>query len=92
MKSNKLEYTYDGPHVFDVTPKHGPATGGNLLHIKGKNFGDPVEDKGVAVDIFVGNGTCMNVNRLSSTELTCVAPPGTAHDNEVRVHVGITKA
>jgi len=91
FQSNKLKFTYDGPHVFAIKPKHGPTYGGNLVHVTGKNFGDPVKDADVPVLVFIGNRTCSNPRRLSQTELTCIAPAGTARDNVVRVHVGITK-
>ena len=86
-----MPYFYDGPHVFDIKPKSGPAYGSQKVTITGSNFGDPIEDKDVSLDVFIGNGTCENATRVSQTELTCITPLGTARDNVVRVHVGITQ-
>ena len=56
--------------VSSISPASGPTSGGTSVTITGNNFGD-----NVSVDF--GNGNpATNVDRHSSTEITCTSPSG----------------
>jgi hypothetical protein len=63
------EYILPPPEVTLVNPDHGPAVGGTLITVTGRNF-----QEGARVS--VGGATCGNVTVVSPVEVTCVTPPG----------------
>lgn len=63
-------YINPTPTVNAVNPSSGSPTGGNTVTIQGTGF----VSQATAT---LGGQPCTNVNVLSSTQLTCVAPAGT---------------
>ncbi|NCC35499.1 MAG: serine protease, partial [Chloroflexia bacterium] len=58
----------DRPVVTDVTPSRGPTSGNTAVTIAGSNFK-------AGVNVTFGGAACANVQRISSTQLTCETPP-----------------
>lgn len=63
-------YSNPTPTVTAVNPNSGDPAGGNTVTIEGTGF----VSQATAT---LGGQSCTNVNVLSSTQLTCVAPAGT---------------
>ena len=63
------DFAYD-PKITSVSPSFGPTAGGETVTIRGIDL-DGTES------VMLGNAPCVNINIISSTEITCVT---TAHD------------
>jgi hypothetical protein len=70
------------PRVDAVAPPVGTNLGGTLLSIEGADFAD-----GATVDLISGDQStpCTEVERVSSTLLTCIAPPAELGAVDVQV-------
>jgi hypothetical protein len=73
-------YTYTGtaPTVTAVSPSTGPTTGGTTVTVTGTNFNG-------ATQVKFGSTAATSFTDLSSTELTAVAPAGTAGVTDITV-------
>lgn len=67
-------------HVYSVEPKTGPATGGNVVVIRGANF------RFAQTAHVLFNKSEGQVTRMIDDEIAVIAPPGTA-GQEVQVTV-----
>lgn len=66
------------PTIATVTPATGPISGGKTITITGSGF-----QTGAVVT--VGSFTCQSLPSLTSTQITCVVPPGTVGVKAVAV-------
>jgi hypothetical protein len=78
-------FAYGAPVVSGIAPASGPATGGTVVTISGRNF------TGATVVKF-GSSPGLNMVVLSDTQLTAVAPPGTGKVDVTVTGVGGTSA
>ncbi len=60
-------YTYD---AFYADPSTGPTTGGTIVHV----FGE-LTDWTPGTEVKIGDLPCLDMDVLSSTEITCTTPP-----------------
>lgn len=70
--------------VTSVTPASSPPQGGQRITVKGKNFGVR-DDEDVAV--VIGGQRCLDVRRVSDTEVECSAPRGVGAGRPVVVSI-----
>jgi hypothetical protein len=71
--SASISISYLAPIVYSVAPTSLPTSGGNLVQIRGENFGAPGADVSVqfgAMPLF-----CI-VTEFSHTSINCTSPPG----------------
>lgn len=74
-------WSYDAATLVSVTPATGPAEGGTLITITGKNFGTV----DTPVDVFVGGSKCAVSHVISDSQVTCLLPAGSGSKLTVRV-------
>ena len=58
-------HTFTTVHMYMVSNQKVVLHTAQKVTIKGINFGHPIKDKDVTVDVFIGNGTCSDVKRVS---------------------------
>jgi len=72
-------YTYTGPPtVTGISPNNGPVAGGTSVTITGTTFYP-------APSVTIGGNAATSVNRVSSTQITCTTPAGSAGAKDVVV-------
>ncbi|KAL0231882.1 hypothetical protein PCE1_002879 [Barthelona sp. PCE] len=76
--------SYDPPVVESIYPISSSTIGGSTITITGMHFGHSEHDE---ITVSIGQFTCFNVDRYSSTSLSCEVPPGTGSDLLVFVSV-----
>ena len=69
------------PTVTAITPPSGPLAGGTTITLNGTGFGP-------GMTVTIGGAACTNLVVVSTTEATCVTPPGAA---AVAVDVVVTR-
>ncbi|MFH1018583.1 MAG: IPT/TIG domain-containing protein [Pseudomonadota bacterium] len=67
------------PIISRVIPNIGDVTGGTHVSIQGAYF-----ESNTAVNL--GDNACLNTNFVSSSELTCITPPGSVGSADVRTN------
>ncbi len=58
------------PEVVELSPTNGPASGGALLSVRGRNFTG-------AASVKIGTSVCPSPNLASASEIKCTIPPKT---------------
>ncbi|KAK7493969.1 hypothetical protein BaRGS_00014851 [Batillaria attramentaria] len=70
---SKSIFYYVDPEIRGITPDMGPRDGGTLVTIMGLNM-----DAGTSVSVTIGGDMpCVNITRVSSSNLTCVTTNST---------------
>ncbi len=73
-----FNYLPAGPGVTSITPASGTSAGGTPVTILGSGFvGTP--------NVYFDNDACLNINRVSATEIRCVTPAHAPYLAQVRV-------
>jgi len=72
---------YPLPRVGVVIPRVGPASGGNLVTVRGQYFGSKysrgyVSDLYEGINVYIGSSRCSSEQYVSDTEIHCVMPSG----------------
>jgi len=76
-----FHYSYQ-VDVESITPLTGPLSGGTLLQINGKGFGETIDD----VSVSIGNSdTACHVMEVTSSYVKCLTPALTAGVADVKV-------
>jgi len=76
-----FHYSYQ-VDVESITPLTGPITGGTLLQVNGKGFGETIDD----VSVSIGNSdTACHVMEVTSSYVKCLTPALTAGVADVKV-------
>jgi hypothetical protein len=70
----------DAPHVEKVEPSEGPAQGGNVLFVSGRNFGPNSQ-------LWLGDRPAIGLRRFGTTALAAEAPPAANDGGDVDVRV-----
>eukprot|EP00286_Rhodomonas_abbreviata_P024671 CAMPEP_0181298334 /NCGR_PEP_ID=MMETSP1101-20121128/5726_1 /TAXON_ID=46948 /ORGANISM="Rhodomonas abbreviata, Strain Caron Lab Isolate" /LENGTH=495 /DNA_ID=CAMNT_0023403347 /DNA_START=283 /DNA_END=1766 /DNA_ORIENTATION=+ len=65
-------FHYDRPSISDVTPNHGPTSGGYFVKVQGDNYGTTPS----SLKLLVGKAPCEKTNWISNTLADCLVPPG----------------
>ena len=73
ISSNSLTYTYEEPlpTIASISPASGTTAGGQTVTITGTNLSD-------VISVTFGGTDATNLNVVSSTQITCITPAGTA--------------
>lgn len=66
------------PAVTSISPATGPTDGGELVTITGTGFED-------GATVMIGGADCLQVTTVSTTQLTCTTPAGSAGPADVVV-------
>jgi hypothetical protein len=70
----------EAPHVEKVEPGEGPAEGGNVLFVTGRNFGP-------GSMLWVGDRPALGLRRFGATAMAAEAPPAANDGGDVDVRV-----
>ncbi len=65
------QFTFDNPHIFAVSPNHGPATGGTTVDIFGADFANGV-NSGTSVNF--GSTPAQSVTWIDAGHIQAVSP------------------
>ena len=63
-------FSYDGAIITSVKPTRGERAGGNIVTVKGSNFGNVA----TPFTIMIGDANCTEVTYISDEQCTCKAP------------------
>jgi hypothetical protein len=85
--SDTDQYRYSAPVVTFMYPDSGPAQGGYVLTVKGRNFGTRDWGNGTVL-MTVGGQPCMETTWLSDGVMECLVPKGVGAKQLVEVTVG----
>ena len=77
-------FSYNAPIVTSVTPSKGSVLGGDLITMRGSNFGNGLSD----IQGFVGENACLESSYVSDSEITCLSPHGSSHPQPLFVQAG----
>lgn len=79
------ELPFQGLRIDSVSPKYVPSSGGSIA-LTGAGFN-------AGMQVTIGKHSCSNVNVISATQATCVAPSNSLLDSyDILVTVGAKKA
>jgi hypothetical protein len=70
--------------VESVTPIGGPRSGGTLIDIVGKNFGNSAD----GIVVFIGDKECTSLGMTNTGSLSCITPAGDGAGVTVSVVIG----
>ena len=85
--AEKDQYRYSAPVVTFMYPDSGPAQGGYVLTVKGRNFGTRDWGNGTVM-MTVGGQPCIETTWLSDGVMECLVPKGVGAKQLVEVTVG----
>lgn len=84
--NSKVAFSFDAPVVTFLALNNGPTVGGALLTITGMNLGT-TQAVSNDVAISVHGDKCASSAFISSSSVTCVAPPGFGQALDVQVTI-----
>ncbi len=67
-------FSYEAPEILSLTPETGAVYGGNIITIKGKNFGHQDSRRNTPPYIFVDDQLCINTVHKDDSTLECLVP------------------
>ncbi|KAJ1470608.1 IPT/TIG domain-containing protein, partial [Baffinella frigidus] len=76
-------FEFDAPSIEELSPAHGPATGGFYITVQGVNFGTVDSHPSIKI----GGDPCKVTAWKSNTQVICVAPSGSGQDKQVSVEI-----
>jgi hypothetical protein len=80
-------FSFDAPVVTFLVGANSPTRGGAVLTLTGTNFGSALVKTNTAT-VTVSGANCNSAAFISSTAVTCLAPPGDGQQKDVQLTVG----
>ncbi len=80
MVSNSVQYTYDGPRLFSISPPSGSVAGGGTMAIQGENFG-------TSATVTIGGAVAPSAGAQTHTQVMVTVPGGVGTNRAVVVTV-----
>jgi hypothetical protein len=83
------QFYYNGPLITSVAPLDGAAYGGDILTLRGHNFGPKnLSEPRAYTEVKIGTQMCTDVELISPQEIQCRTPAGAKRDQQVTLKVG----